>query len=176
MGSRREQIGRNCPYCGAIVTYDEYFCRACHKRIFDQNQLDAPSAHTPETYVVGLRRVYFSALMAIIGVGLGQFYNGDTLKGVGFLSAFLFVAFSDIGGSRYHTALFFGCWVAAMCEGIFSSWQINHYKRSFSGKSYLLWAEIGFLCLIVLLYLATGIPDREYIGRFFPLMNLWMML
>lgn len=176
MGGRREQIGRICPYCGSIVTYDEYFCRACHKRIFDQNQLDAPSTHTPETYVVGLRRVYFSALLAIIGVGLGQFYNGDTLKGLGFFCAFLFVAFGNLGGSQYHTVLYFAIWIAATCEGIFSSWQINHYKRAFSGKSCFLWAELAFLALVVLLHFSTGIPTVGYLAKIFPLMNLWMML
>ena len=175
MGSKKEQIGRNCPYCGAIVTYDEYFCRACHKRILDQDQLDAPSTHTPETYVVGLRRTYFSALLAVAGVGLVQFYNGDTLKGLGFFCAFLLVSFGGFGGSQYHTILYFGIWIAATCEGIFSSWQINQYKRSFSGKSYFLWAELGFLFLVVLLHFATGIPEVDYLSKIFPLMNLWMM-
>ena len=32
----KEQIGRKCPYCGSMITYDEYFCRACHKRLGDQ--------------------------------------------------------------------------------------------------------------------------------------------
>jgi len=175
MGSKKEQIGRNCPYCGAIVTYDEYFCRACHKRLTDQDQLDAPSTHTPETYVVGLRRISVSAVLAITGVGLAQFYNGDTLKGVEFFCAFLLVSFGGFGGSQYHTLLYFGCWIAATCEGIFSAWRINTFKRSFSGKSYLLWAELGLLSLVVLLHLATGIPGMEYLGKFFPVVNLWMM-
>jgi hypothetical protein len=175
MGSKKEQIGRNCPYCGAIVTYDEYFCRACHKRLTDQDQLDAPSTRTPETYVVGLRRTYFSAVLAVAGVGLAQFYNGDTLKGLGFFCAFLLVAFGGIGGIRYHTVLYFGCWIAASCDGIFSAWQINQYKRAYAGKSYLLWAELGFLSLVVLLHFATGIPGVEYLAKIFPLMNLWMM-
>ena len=176
MGNKKEQIGRKCPYCGAMVTYDEYFCRACHKRITDQNQLDAPSTRAPETYVVGLRRVYFSALLSIIGVGLAQFYNGDTLKGVAFFGAFLLVAFGGIGGSQYNTLLYFGIWIAAACEGIVSSWRINQYVRSCSGKSFLIWAELGFLAMIVVLHFGTGIPDIAYLGKFFPLMNLWMML
>lgn len=176
MGSRKEQIGRNCPYCGAVVTYDEYFCRACHRRLADNDQLDAPSTQKHETYVVGLRRVYFSALLAITGVGLGQFYNGDTLKGVGFFCAFLLVAFGNLGGSQYHTVLYFGIWIAATCEGIFSSWQINQYKRAFSGKNYFLLAELAFLALVVLLHFSTGIPTVEYLAKIFPLMNLWMMM
>ena len=176
MGSRKEQIGRNCPYCGAVVTYDEYFCWACHRRLADYDQLDAPSTQKHETYVVGLRRVYFSALLAITGVGLGQFYNGDTLKGVGFFVAFLFVAFGNLGGTQYHTVLYFGIWIAATWEGIFSSWQINQYKRAFSGKSYFLWAELAFLALVVLLHFSTGIPTVEYLAKIFPLMNLWMMM
>lgn len=176
MAVKKEQIGRHCPFCNAMVTYDEYFCRACHKRLPDQDQLEAPSHHAPETYIVGLNRVYFSALLSIAGVGLGQFYNGDTIKGIIFSLAFLFIAFSDLGGARYHTTLYFGIWIAAACEGIFSSWQINQYRRSYAGKSLLLWAELGFLSLIVLLHFGTGIPDITYLDKFFPLMNLSMML
>ncbi|PKL68031.1 MAG: hypothetical protein CVV30_11850 [Methanomicrobiales archaeon HGW-Methanomicrobiales-1] len=176
MSIKKEQIGRHCPYCDAMVTYDEYFCRACHKRIFDQNQLDAPSTLAPETYVVGLRRVYFSALLSIIGVGLAQFYNGDTLKGVAFFGAFLLVAFGGIGGSQYHALLYFGIWIAATCEGIYSAWEINQYKKPYAGKSLLIWAELGFLALIVVLHFVTGIPDVVYLGKFFPLMDLWMVL
>jgi hypothetical protein len=175
MGSKRGQVGRICPFCGSTVTYDEYFCRACHKRLPDYDQLDAPSTHTPETYVVGLRRIYVSAVLAIMGVGLAQFYNGDTLKGIGFFSAFLLVSFGGLGGSQYHNLLFFGCWIAATGEGIFSAWRINQFQRDFTGKSYLLWAELGFLSLVVVLYLATGIPDMEYLGRLFPVVDLWMM-
>ncbi|MFA6225981.1 MAG: hypothetical protein WC620_07380 [Methanoregula sp.] len=92
-----------------------------------------------------------------------------------FFCAFLFVAFSNIGGNQYHTVLYFGIWIAAACEGIFSSWQISQYKRSFSGKSYFLWAELGFLSLVVLLHFATGIPEVVYLSKMFPLMNLWLM-
>jgi hypothetical protein len=175
MGSKREQIGRNCPFCGSTVTYDEYFCRACHKRLPDYDQLDAPSTHKPETFVVDLRRIYISAVLAIAGVGLAQFYNGDTLKGVGFFCAFLFVSFGGYGGSQYNTILYFGIWIAATCEGVFSAWRINKFRRSCSGRSSLLWAELGLLSLIVLLHLATGIPGMEYLGKFFPVVNLWMM-
>lgn len=175
MGSKKEQIGRNCPYCGAVVTYDEYFCRACHKRIFDQNQLDAPSTLAPEIYVVGLRRLYISLMLGVAGVGLAQFYNGDTLKGLAFLCAFLFVSFGDFGGAEYHTVLFFGIWVAAMGEGIVSAWRINTFRRGCSGISYLFWAELCFLTLIVLLHVVTGIPETEYLGKFFPVVTVWMM-
>jgi len=175
MTVKKEQIGRHCPYCDAMVTYDEYFCRACHKRILDPNSLNAPSTHSPETYIVGLRRVYFSALLSIVGVGLAQFYNGDTLKGAAFFGAFLFVAFSGFGG-QYHTLLYFGIWIAATCEGIYSAWEINRYRKYFDGKSLFIWAELGFLAMIVVLHFVTGMPDTAYLAKFFPLMNLWMML
>jgi hypothetical protein len=114
-------------------------------------------------------------VLGLAGVGLAQFYNGDTLKGMGFFCAFLLVSFGDAGGAQYHTLLYFGCWVAAMCEGIFSAWRINRFKRLCSGKSFLFLAELGFLSLIVLLHLATGIPGMDYLGKLFPVVNLWMM-
>src|SRR5271157_5577663 len=96
MGSRKEQIGRHCPYCGAMVSYDEYFCRSCHKKFTDQNDLDAPSTQQPDTYVVSIRRAYVSALLSFIGVGLGQFYNGDMLRGLAFFLAFIAISFNII--------------------------------------------------------------------------------
>jgi TM2 domain-containing membrane protein YozV len=175
MGSKKEQIGRTCPFCGAMVTFDEYFCRACHKRLPDQDKLDAPSNRKPETYVVDLRKIPISAGLALAGVGLAQFYNGDTFRGIGFFCAFLLVSFGGIGGSQYHTVLYFGIWIAATCEGVFSAWRINRYRRPYGGRSFLLWAEIGVLSLVVLLHLATGIPDMAYLGKFLPVVNLWMM-
>jgi hypothetical protein len=174
--AKKEQIGRHCPFCNAIVTYDEYFCRACHKRLPDYDQLNAPTTRRSETYVVSLRGIYISAALALCGVGLAQFYNGDTLKGVGFFCLFLLVSFGDLGGARYNTLLFFGIWIAAGLEGVFSAWRINQFDRECSGKSLLFWAEGGLLALIVVLHLATGIPEMAYLGKFFPVVNLWMML
>lgn len=173
MGGKKEQVARNCPFCGAIVTYDEYFCRACHKRIDGQDQMNAPSTTTPDTYIVGRRKTYLTALLSMICVGLGQFYNGDTLKGLAFFCAFLLVAFG-FGGDRYHSVLYFGIWGFAIVEATLSSGKINRYEREFNGTSYFLYAELFVLAALVALNLFTGQPDIEYLRKVFPVLDLWM--
>jgi TM2 domain-containing membrane protein YozV len=174
MGGNKEQIGRNCPYCGAIVTVDEYFCRACHKQIDGQDQMNAPSTRSPETYIVREKKTYLTVLLSLIGVGLGQFYNGDTLKGLAFFGAFLLVAFG-FGGTHYHTVLYFGIWAFAIIEATLSSGRINRYKRPSYGTSYFLYAGLFVLAGIVALHFYTGLPDMEYLRKIFPVLDLWMM-
>jgi TM2 domain-containing membrane protein YozV len=174
MVGKKEQVARNCPFCGAIVTYDEYFCRACHKRIDGQDQMDAPSSRSPETYIAGHRKTYLTAILSIVGAGLGQFYNGDTLKGLAFFCAFLLVAFG-FGGAHYHTVLYFGIWAFAIIEATLSSGRINRYKREFNGTSYLLYAGLFVLAALAALHLYTGQPDIEYLRKIFPILDLWMM-
>ena len=93
MAGSREQIGRHCPYCGAIITVDEYFCRACHKRLHDQQDFSAPSTLKPETLAVSVRNPFITGLLSLISPGLGQFYNGDTLKGLAIFTGFIAVSF-----------------------------------------------------------------------------------
>ena len=167
----KEQIGRHCPYCGSIITYDEFFCRACHKRLTDQQNFDAPSVRKPEIYVMKGRYTVLTALLAVTGVGLGQFYNGDTLKGLGFGFAFLVVSFGLVG-SQYRTILFFTIWVLAIGDALWSTRRINRAERTFAGTSYLLYAAIFMLAGIVALHLYAGQPDMEYLRKFFPVLNL----
>jgi TM2 domain-containing membrane protein YozV len=173
MARSKEQIGRTCPYCGAMFTYDEYFCRACHRKFGDPYESNAPSSHRPDVYVVALPKLYFSAALSVLGVGLGQFYNGDTLKGVAFFLAFLLVSFGYIV-TPYQPQLFFGIWIAAMIEALYSAQQISVCKRSYAGISRLLWAELALLGLVALLHIMTGEPNLLYMGKLFPVVDLWM--
>ncbi len=163
----KEQIGRHCPYCNAIITYDEYFCRACHKRLEDQQDLTAPSTTRAETYVVSVRNPFFAGILSAISPGLGQLYNGDTLKGIVIVAGFIAVSFG-IAGAEYRTPLFYGIWITALIEAFWSARRINHYARPFGGTSYLLYALLAVYGMILGLYLYTGQPDLVYLARIFP--------
>ena len=100
-------------------------------------------------------------------LGLGQFYNGETLKGICIFLAFMAVSF-DIVIVPYRQAVFFGIWIAGIAEAFWSARRINHFSRSFSGTSYLLYAMLAVYALIVGLFLYTGQPDVAYLARLFP--------
>lgn len=176
MGSK-EQIGRNCPYCGAIITYDEYFCRACHKRLYDQQDFSAPSTVKPETYIVSARNPFIAGIFSAISPGLGQFYNGETLKGLGFFLAFIAVSFNMITFSMitpYHQVLFYGIWVLGIIDALYSARQINHFARPCTtGASWFLYVLLVLFGLVVALHLYTGLPDVQYLAKLFPSAGLW---
>ena len=168
MGNKKEQIGRHCPHCGAIITYDEYFCRACHTKLTDQLNLDAPGHLKPETYIVPARRWWVSLLLSCGFAGLGQLYNGDTLKGVGFGIAYLIISFGYVG-EQYHNVLLLAIWIAALAEALISAMRINSYTRNFKGTSLLLWIGLAGFGAIILLHFSTGLPDTPYLEKIFPL-------
>jgi TM2 domain-containing membrane protein YozV len=175
MGSR-EQIGRNCPYCGAIVTYDEFFCRACHKRLNDQQDFNAPSTVKPETYAVSARNLFITGILSAISPGPGQFYNGEALKGLLFFLAFIAISFDMIPLSMVtesHQVFFYGIWVLAIIDALYSARQINHFARPCKGASWFLYPLLALYVLIVALHLYTGQPDIEYLAKLFPAVRLW---
>lgn len=170
MGSR-EQIGRNCPYCGAIITYDEFFCRACHKRLYDQQDFNAPSTVKPEAYAVSVRNPFIAGGLSLISPGLAQFYNGNTLKGLLFFLAFIAISFDMIPLSMVtgnHQVFFYGIWILAIIDALYSAWQINHLARPCKGASWFLYPLLALYVFIVALHLYTGQPDITYLGKLFP--------
>jgi TM2 domain-containing membrane protein YozV len=173
MGNRKEEIGRKCPFCGAVVADGEFFCRSCHKRFTDQG-LDAPSSSgLADTYVVAVRKSYISALLSATGAGLGQLYNGDTLTGLAFFIGYIVVSFNVVT-TQYQTILLTVIWIAAIAEALWSASRINRYERPFYGVSRLLYLLLALLALIVALHVLTGEPSMSYLARVFPLVHLWM--
>jgi TM2 domain-containing membrane protein YozV len=173
MGGRVE-VGRKCPYCGAMVSYDEYFCRACHKKFTDVAALDAPTDYKPEEFIVSFPKIWVTAILSVIGVGLGQFYNGDLVKGILFFLGFLAVSFGYLV-TPYHNLLYTGIWAAATIEALWSTRRIARCERSYAGISYPLYVLLALLGLVAGLHALTGEPDLAYMAKLFPAVGLWMM-
>jgi hypothetical protein len=167
MGGKKEEIGRYCPNCGAIITYGEYFCRACHTRLTDPRELRASGTIKPGTYIVPARRFWIAFILSGVFPGLGQLYNGDVIKGLAFGIAYMTASFGYIGG-QFHGVVLLGIWIAALAESLIAALRINSYVRHFKGTSYILWIGIGGLAAIVFLHLYTGLPDMEYLREIFP--------
>ena len=133
--------------------------------------------HPAARHVRGLGpAAYVSAFLSVIGVGLGQFYNGDTLRGLAFFLGFIAISFNIIA-TQYQTLLFYGIWLAALAEALWSARRINRYERPFwRGKLPALRDCSGCSALIVALHLVTGEPDLVYLGRVFPLVHLYFRI
>lgn len=167
MSSKREEIGRCCPHCGAIVTFGEFFCRACHTRFTDPQDLMDSGTAKPQTYIVPARRFWIAFLLSAGYPGLGQLYNGDVVKGLAFGIAYLIASFGYYGG-EFHGAILLAIWIAALTESLIAALRINSYVRHFKGTSFLLWIGVGGLAAIVFLHLYTGLPDIQYLREIFP--------
>ncbi|MEN6442567.1 MAG: hypothetical protein ABFC71_02290 [Methanoregula sp.] len=168
----KEKIERQCPFCGATVTSSDYFCRSCHKLFPEKDQLCAPGTEKPpEMVVVSFRNPVVSGLFSFLGLGLGQYYNGDTLKGIVITAAFLLVSFG-LPGYAYVRVLFFGIWCAGILDAMISAFRINRIRRPFNGTSPLFWIE-GVVLAIVLIFVASQAMEVPVVLRnVFPIVNI----
>jgi len=119
------------------------------------------------------RKPWVSALLSATAAGLGQLYNGDTLTGLAFFLSYIAVSFTIVP-THYQVVLLSVIWIAALAEALWSASRINRGERPFAGVSYLLYALLAMLGLIVILHVLTGEPDMTYLGRVFPVVYLWM--
>ncbi len=152
-----DRVERTCPYCGSVITAEDFFCRACHKRFELQGaETDlTKEISLPEGSVLALRSPVIAAVLSFIGVGLGQFYNGDTLKGLLLNAMYLPVVFGFLGFPHIATILMV-VWIASIAEASVTSWRINHLATEFSGPSILFWIELLIIAGLFAWYFFSG--------------------
>ncbi len=152
-----EPVERTCPHCGSVTTSEDFFCRACHKKFELRGAETDPTklAALPEGSVLSLRSPLLAAALSFIGMGLGQFYNGDTIKGLLFNALYL-PAVLGYFGSPYLSWVLIGAWLVSLADAPITSWRINHLATEFSGASLLFWVELTVLALLFVWYLVSG--------------------
>lgn len=168
MAAGGDKIERTCPYCGSIVTAEDFFCRACHKRFELQGAATDQTRDIglPEGSVLSLRNPVVAAFFSFLGMGFGQFYNGDTVKGLLFNAVYLPVVLGYLDMPVMGTAIV-AVWGISIIEAPITSWRINHLATDYSGPSILFWVQLVVLAGLFVWYLFSG-DAYAWVNTFYP--------
>jgi TM2 domain-containing membrane protein YozV len=139
---------KRCPYCGTTITSDDNFCFLCLRSF----ETPPPEDSTPPGLDLSKnnwRNSRVAAALSLVGVGLGQFYNGETAKGLifltGVLGALLVMPVYTAFDPRIVMAII---WAVAVLDAYASANKINRLKKEFRKKSILFWPEVAVLVLL----------------------------
>jgi TM2 domain-containing membrane protein YozV len=148
-----------CPYCGAKVIQGDNFCHNCRRTFLDPLVEYTKTQLKPSD--IKLRKPWISAIFSFIGLGLGQFYNGETGKGLIITILFFLVPYLFYTNSHFITLLSMSViWVVAVIDAYVSSKKINKFKKPFYGKSIFFWAEIIFIVLFAILIFSFVLVNK----------------
>jgi len=112
-----------------------------------------------EGSVLRLRSPVLATFLSFSGIGLGQFYNGDLVKGLAFIVLFLVPSFLPVTqqpGTFSFVWVMAGVWAVSLIDSPLSAWRINHLAKEFSGASPLFWIEVLILVGSAGWYFFTG--------------------
>ena len=149
-----------CPYCGTKIVRDDNYCVACRRTFVDPPVERSPEQVQPRAMTES-RRPWVSAVLSFFGVGLGQFYNGETVKGLALVSLFVaaFLLLPRFIPVNPFFAIFF-IWAVAVPDAYLSAKKINQLKKPFQKKSVFFGIEIVVLAILGALILLPVIsPD-----------------
>jgi len=171
MPANTEPVERTCPHCGSVTTSGDFFCRACHKKFELRGAETDPTKQVglPEGSVLRLRNPVLSAVLSFTGMGLGQFYNGDTIKGL-LLNALYLPAVLGYFGFSYLPWVLITAWVISIAEAPITSWRINHLATEFKGASPLFWIELAVLAAIFVWFIFSG-DAYAIVKKMFPVVQ-----
>ena len=149
---------KKCPFCGTINHHNGDYCRSC-RRTFDGS---VPEDMTAEPTRLDLskdewRNPLYAAGLSFVGIGLGQFYNGETVKGIlalaGVLGLPLLLPLWTTIDPFIPVIL---VWTLAILDAYLSARKINRLQKTFRHKSLLFWPETACLILIAAFILAAA--------------------
>jgi TM2 domain-containing membrane protein YozV len=167
-----ESVERTCPYCGAVTTSEDFFCRACHRKfeLRGTEKDHTREARVPEATALSLRNPAVAAFLSFTGMGLGQFYNGDTIKGIVCNAVYLPVVLGYLQ-LPYSALIISSIWLISVAEAAVAAWRINHFRKEFDGKSPLFWILAVLLSALIAWYMVSG-DALVWVRKLFPAVYL----
>ena len=137
-----------CPFCGTKIPYNDNYCFSC-QRTFEVPEPEKSSHPRLDLSKDEWRKPWLSAAMSAAGVGLGQLYNGEAIKGLVFISLFLGAL---LGLPLYTTIdpllIVPVIWAGAILDAYLSAGKINQLQKEFRKKSIWFWPEVAVLAFL----------------------------
>jgi len=139
---------KKCPVCGTTIPYSDNYCYSCD-RTFEDPDPEGTDHPRLDLSKEEWRKPWAAAGLSAVGIGLGQFYNGETAKGILFLALVLgtpvvlpiYTPFPPV----FVMAV---VWAVAVVDAWLSAQKINQLQKRFKKKSLLFWPEVTVLVLI----------------------------
>ena len=139
---------KRCPRCGTNIPYNDNYCYSCEETFEDPKPEEDPRPRL-DLSKEEWRKPWAAAGLSAVGIGLGQFYNGETAKGILFLATVLgspvvlplFTPFSPV-------VVMVIVWAVAVVDAWLSAQKINRLQKRFKKKSLLFWPGVSVLVLI----------------------------
>lgn len=140
---------KQCPFCGTPVHHNENYCRSC-RRTFDGTRAEEAAApHELDLSKERWQNPWAAALMSLAGLGLGQFYNGETVKGILFFAGVAgLLLLLPLWTAIDPFILILLVWAVAIADAFLGAQKINRLQKTFRKKSLLFWPEVTCLLLI----------------------------
>lgn len=138
---------KKCPACGTKIPYSDNYCYSCDCTFQDPEPKGEDSLRL-DLAKEEWRKPWAAALLSAAGIGLGQFYNGETLKGVlvllgAFCTLVVLPRFTPINPVFVMAVV----WAAACADAWLSAGKINLLQKKFTKKSLLFWPEVA--CILI---------------------------
>ncbi len=147
---------KKCPVCGTKIPYSDNYCYSCD-RTFEDQQPGSSDHLQLDLSKEEWRKPWIAAVLSAAGIGLGQFYNGETVKGVLFLAGFfgalvVLPLFAPINPVFVMAVV----WAAAIADAWLSAGNINQLQKPFTKKSPLFWPEVACLIFVAIMILMVA--------------------
>ncbi len=141
---------KRCPYCGTTIPYNDNYCYSC-QRTFEDPGEEESSCHRLDLSKDEWRKPWASAGLSLVGIGLGQFYNGQLQRAafVYFLWLVLvLISFSSrllfsFSGMLIFVVSMLGFQLFVMIDAFIQAKKLQSIKSNWYNKRYF--------CLIIIL-------------------------
>ena len=127
-------MAKYCPECGSEVKETEKFCQECGNDLNSENEITnnekSSNNKNPEKEITYHKGIWRSTIASLIFPGLGQFINGQILKGIVFI--ILTFILNVLGNYSLLLSIFyFAFWFYAIYDAYKSAKYINEHNGNY---------------------------------------------